>query len=165
MTDQTQHSVTVREASAALGISETAILKRIKRGTLPAEKDQAGQWRVSLPAGHVVPDSTGQVPDQADGGTGQAPSSLPADTLARLAALEAENAAMREALAEARKDRDAWHDQAQQAQAATDRALQALTNQQTLAIPGAMREMPALTDRGDKGNWWDRMKAALTRKI
>ncbi len=72
---------------------------------------------------------------------------------------------MREALAEARKDRDAWHDQAQQAQAATDRALQALTNQQTLAIPGAMREMPALTDRGDKGNWWDRMKAALTRKI
>jgi hypothetical protein len=155
MGDSTQHIATVREAAIALGVSEGAILKRIRRGTLPAEKDQAGQWRVSLPAGMAVPDSTGQVPDAAGAGTGQAtPTALPAETLARLAALEAENAALRGALAAAEKDRDAWHAQAQQAQAATDRALQALTNQQALSLPAAAKEMHALPDASARPRGW-----------
>jgi len=88
---------------------------------------------------------------------------LPGDLLARLAALEAENAALRDSLADARSDRDDWKAQAQTANAAMEReqataqaALQALTNQQSLALPGALRDMPALESRAENSPrpWW-----------
>ena len=43
---QTSHDI--RQASSLLGISKDAVRKRIKRGTVDAEKDNNGQWVVYL---------------------------------------------------------------------------------------------------------------------
>lgn len=157
MADQTQQQITVRAAAAALGVSETAVLKRIKRGTLPAIKDPGGRWLVTMAAGSVPDTGTGQVPDTDGQSTGQVPDmsgtptdQAPAALLVKIATLEAENTALKAALEDARRNGDAWQDQAQQ-------ALQALTNQQALALPGAQRTMQALDDGSGRPGLWARI--------
>lgn len=49
--DADQHRVTVQEAARALGVTEQAIRKRIKRGTLEADTE-AGRVYVYLDAGY-----------------------------------------------------------------------------------------------------------------
>lgn len=154
----TQQPVPIEQAAAILGTTSSAIRKRIKRGTLTATKGEGGRWMIFLPVEGATtdsPEATRTLPDDSPEGQdagqpggypqdGTSAGSLPAEILARLAALEAENAAIREALAETRKDRDAWHDQAQQAQAATDRAPQALPDGSNTAADPA----------GRRRRWW-----------
>ncbi len=44
-----EHTTTVAEAAAALGVTKSAIMGRIRRGTLPAEK-VGGVWRIPCTA-------------------------------------------------------------------------------------------------------------------
>jgi len=43
-------AVSVAEAAEHLGISTEAVRMRLKRRTLPGDRDQAGHWRVWIPA-------------------------------------------------------------------------------------------------------------------
>ena len=87
--------VSVAAAAAALGISERAVRKRISAGTISASRD-SGVWRVHL---DVEPG-----PVQGRGRAGTAgPQDLDGRDL-RLAALEAENAALRDELVVRRRE-------------------------------------------------------------
>ncbi len=67
-TDQaTAHTIT--DAARLLGVSENAVRKRIRRGTLPAHK-QGDRWLVALPG--LVADHPSATTDQAAPTTGQA---------------------------------------------------------------------------------------------
>jgi excisionase family DNA binding protein len=43
-----QTTVSVPEAAARLGLKRQAVLGRIARGTLPAERDGRGHWRINV---------------------------------------------------------------------------------------------------------------------
>lgn len=61
MTDQTQHVLTAAEVAEIIGISPEAVVKRIRRGKLTAEKGEDGQWRLPWPQqrpGHTDQDRT-----------------------------------------------------------------------------------------------------------
>lgn len=65
--------VPIAEAARRLGLSTEAIRKRIKRGSLDAQKDEHGQWWVLLPpdtAGRDQ-DATSQRPDAGGDTVGQ----------------------------------------------------------------------------------------------
>jgi len=154
MADESQQQgVTVRAAAAALGVSEAAILKRIRRKTLPAEKDQGGQWRVILPSdsipdgtgqrtGHVpdapdiLPDSVPDKPDAVPDADQHAPLPLPAAIVARMAALEAENTLLREQLSR-------WQQEA-------ETLSRLLDQQQRLSLADRAKDTPALVDASDQ---------------
>ncbi len=46
-------NLSIREAAEHLGISENAVVKRLRRGTLEGTKDEAGRWTVTLPDGRT----------------------------------------------------------------------------------------------------------------
>jgi len=52
-----EQGATIGEAARILGISENAVLQRIKRGTLPAKRDAAYKWRVVIGATDQQPTS------------------------------------------------------------------------------------------------------------
>jgi hypothetical protein len=52
--------LTVADAAAHLGLSKTAVRRRIQRGTLPAEKGTDGEWLVFPPAGQTGTDRSSQ---------------------------------------------------------------------------------------------------------
>ena len=154
-------TVPAEEAAARLGITVDAVRKRIARGRLTGHK-AAGRWYVTFD-GDTGPDSnrtTGQDKTRTRRQTGQdrtgQPDTPPADVAARLAALEADNAALRGQLADLQQDRDAWREQAQ----AVTTALQ---QQQALAVPDRMKDMPPAIEA--RSSVWQRLGAFLTRKL
>jgi hypothetical protein len=50
-------AVSVAEAAEHLGISSEAVRMRLKRRTLPGDRDEAGHWRVWLPVGQHRPNT------------------------------------------------------------------------------------------------------------
>lgn len=139
-----QQALTVKQVSDILHISTGAVIKRIERGKLTAAKDDAGAWCIPWPQ-----DTPGQTRhDTTDNSTGQTRQpSTSDDSGATLREVEI----LRALVEDLRADRDQWRDQAQA-------ALQALTNQQTLSLPAAMRELPAPGDSTSKGkSLWARL--------
>jgi predicted nucleotidyltransferase len=53
-----EQRLTYAQAAHALGISIDAVRMRVRRGTLPSERDETGTVRVILDADQVVPDET-----------------------------------------------------------------------------------------------------------
>lgn len=160
MTDQTQQTVSVAEAAAALGISEDAILKRIRRGALTASKDQAGHWRVTLSPDTDQTDRTEQ-PDtgQEFTPTRQTHSGVSGGgKSAKQAALEADNARLQAALDEVRSERDYLRDRLAD-------SLRIVEQQQALSLPDRMKDMPALTSEvTPAGGWFARWRARMRRE-
>jgi hypothetical protein len=117
-------ALTAREAGERVGKTRQAIIKAIRKGTLSAEKDVAGEWRIepaelfrvypAVPAVHnnepitrLSRDTAGlrrelEIRDEKITSLEQ-----------RLAAVEADKADLRE-------DRDRWRTQAEQARLLTD---------------------------------------------
>lgn len=162
MPDDTQHAYTVEDAAALLGTSPDAIRKRLRRGSLQGEKGQGGAWVVYLQ--QDTEQATQDKPRRETArairrdGTSQTSHEKGAQAWEEeKAALLQKVATLTEALDDARRERDDWKAQAQQ-------ALQALTNQQALSLPGAMKDMPALGHEGGKGTWWGRLRDAMTRR-
>ena len=98
----------LREAAAVLGVSVDALRARVRRGTLAAQKEPAPpyRWLVAVPA-------AGQAP----------PASAAADCVA---ALEAENAALRRELAAQGEALRFERDQAERLAVAHERLTRAL---------------------------------------
>jgi len=146
-------TVPAEEAAARLGITVDAVRKRIARGRLTGHK-AGGRWYVTFDG------TTGQDRGRTTRQTGQdttgQPDTPPAAVAARLTALEAENAALRAQLTDALQDRDAWREQAQ----AVTTALQ---QQQALALPDRMKDMPAAIEA--RPSVWQRLGAFLMRKL
>jgi hypothetical protein len=89
--------VTVAEAARALGISETAVRKRIHAGTITSRGERgATQVQISV-ATSSQPDSQLTQPE------------FPTDATHEVARLTGENAELRARLADAQADRDRWH--------------------------------------------------------
>ncbi len=107
-------SYTLATAAAACGVNKTTILRAIKSGKISATKDEHNEWHVEPSECHrVYPPAT-----ERSAGNGAAPRYAAPDAAAiadahQRAALAVEVAMLREQLADARRDRDAWRDQAQ----------------------------------------------------
>jgi hypothetical protein len=95
--------LTAREAGARVGKTRQAIIKAIRKGTVSAEKDDAGEWRIDpaeLFRVYPVPQGTPAVDDN-----------RPAtDT----AGLQREITLLRERIEDLVEDRDRWRAQAEQ---------------------------------------------------
>jgi excisionase family DNA binding protein len=85
--DMGKQRFTIQEAAHTLGVSESAIRKRIKRGTLEHEKTEGGRVRVYLEAG------SGPVADTGPHATSEP---LMSEMQARISLLESELEAWRE---------------------------------------------------------------------
>lgn len=167
--------VSIPKAAIILGVSQEAVRKRIKRGTLKADKDDKGHWVV-----YLLPDTL-PVHDDLSSETNvprQAPSRLvyrrvsrcsnceqlqsERDTLA--IQLEAEReiskkyeglvGTLETAVTSIGRERDDWKQQAQD-------TIQAWKNQQTLALPGAMSDMGKLTDGTAPRSLWARLRDVI----
>jgi hypothetical protein len=151
--DERSEAVTVAEASERLGISKEAIRKRVSRGTLHAEKDPDGTVRVYAP-----------------------PSDTTSGTADRAELVEI----LREQVADLRRERDEWREQARMIDrllaAALERIpeLPAATPSPGSAASSEPREAPEMADdeqqgRGpvpdtggsqtgaERGSWWRRV--------
>lgn len=146
MTDhQTQQTYTVRQAAAHFGVSDDAILKRIKRGSLAAVKDDSGQWCITLP------DATDR--HSADmSPTGQAASGA---VSGGETAHEVEIRLLREQLAAVEGERDFLRERLEASQQGEADLRRLIDQQQQLALPAAVQSMPALIDQADQPRkWW-----------
>lgn len=92
-------SLSAREAGNQVGLSKQAILKAIHKGTLSAEKDGNGEWRIEPAELFRVYPATATTTDN-----------RPATDDA--AGLRRENELLREMIADLREDRDRWREQA-----------------------------------------------------
>ena len=139
MTDRTPRALTVQTAAALFGVSESAILKRIGRGKLAADKDQAGHWRVYLPD---TPDGSGpDIPQDRTGHQTDPGQPLSGD----VAALRARIGGLQALLDQVAGERDTLREQVQQLTRLLDQQQQ-LTLASTRALPS-----PAQAARR---SWW-----------
>lgn len=90
--------LSVAEASRALGISETAVRKRIRMGTLPA-RDHRGRKEVHIPVGEIDTDGSRLV----------ASTKVGQERGLEAARLAGELSELRARLADLERDRDRWH--------------------------------------------------------
>jgi excisionase family DNA binding protein len=74
--------LSVPEAARRLGISERAVRKRIDAGTLRAERDGGGPWRVEVGTADAVPESA---PGGTRGGTQEATAAEPIEAAYQVA--------------------------------------------------------------------------------
>lgn len=156
--------VSLSQAAALLGTTQEAIRKRIKRGLLRAEKGEGGRWLVYMEAdtaphisGHVG--ITGHMEADILDTTSKPPSTPPAcaqcfQLMIERAALTAQNEALTAQIIALQADREAWQAQAQA-------VLQTWNNQQSLSLPGAVKEMGKLTDGTTPRGLWARLRDAI----
>lgn len=111
--------VSVDEAARALGLTVDAIRKRVQRGTIPHEKDQAGRVRIILDAPETLQD---EHPDT----TGLAQSELVEELRDRIRSLERHLDEEREARTEERRRYDTVIAQLSQASAEQARTIREL---------------------------------------
>jgi hypothetical protein len=110
-------ALSLRDAAKATGMSKSAMLRAIQRGTLSAVRDEHGVWaiqpaelfRVYKPAALSTTDnSTALGQDTAP----IAPLTADAELANKLAAAEASLAALNQLLSEVKQSRDDWKQQA-----------------------------------------------------
>lgn len=101
--------LTAREAGERVGKTRQAIIKAIRKGTISAEKDESGEWRID-PAElfRVYPPTQPQTHPVDD--------TKPAtDGAGDTAGLQREITLLRERIEDLVEDRDRWREQAEQA--------------------------------------------------
>jgi hypothetical protein len=103
--------LSAREAAEQVGLTKQAIIKAIRKGTISAEKDVSGEWRIDPAELFRVYQAAVKVIDN------QQPSRAVVDPgLQREVAFRDEKIALLEnQLADIREDRDRWRAQAEQA--------------------------------------------------
>jgi hypothetical protein len=103
--------LSAREAAEQVGLTKQAIIKAIRKGTISAEKDVSGEWRIDPAELFRVYQATTKVVDN------QQPAAAVVDPgLQREVAFRDEKIALLEdQLADLREDRDRWRAQAEQA--------------------------------------------------
>jgi hypothetical protein len=104
-------SYTLASAATACGVNKSTILRAIKAGKVSATKDEHNEWHVEPAELHrVYPPAAERNGEPAD-----APQRYAAPDAAaiQLAGLAVEVGMLRDQLADTRRDRDAWRDQAQ----------------------------------------------------
>ena len=115
-------ALTAREAGERVGKTRQAIIKAIKKGSISAEKDAAGEWRIEPVELFRVYPPVSPVDDN-----------QPATETARdTDGLQREIAMLRERIDDLVEDRDRWRDQA-------GRAMTLLTDQRPATQPDARR--------------------------
>jgi hypothetical protein len=142
----------VKDAADLMGISAEAVRKRIKRGTLPTERDHDGTVRVLLDAdGTRTDDRTDDRPDDRPDGDGTRPD----DHDALVAAKDQTISLLREQL---EAERTANAENRRLLAAALERIPEIEARQGDGAEPGAVSPPPAGEDAqtGAERSWWRR---------
>jgi hypothetical protein len=138
-----QHPVPIEQAAAAMQTTSAALRKRIKRGTLRAEKSSDGRWLIYLPAEGQdtgYPEATRQTgrgldasyPDGQDAGW-TLPGSLPDESAVAVAVLQERVSRLESDNARLAEDRERWHGQAEQWRQALTETQQLLKHEQEAA--------------------------------
>lgn len=164
-------AVSMNQAATILNTTTDAIRKRLKRGTLQGLKNEAGHWVVYLQADGP----SGQDGDK--GGSGRtahlaievepscngAPVACPGcmQLMIERAALTAQLEAQAVQIKALQADREAWQAQASKAHEQAQAVLQTWNNQQSLALPSAVKEMGRLTDGAPGLGLWARLRNAI----
>ena len=115
--------MTLSEAATWTGKGRPAILKAIQKGRISARKDDSGQWRID-------PAELGRVykPGNTQDGSSDDPRSSQ-DIAQATASKDQEIGLLRDALDDARKQRDKWQDEAAKWQAQAEAQTRLLTYQ------------------------------------
>lgn len=96
---------TAGQAAKAAGISKATITRALKSGKISGTKDDSGAWTIDPAELHrVFPPVADEPPE-----TQIMKRSAPPKETSETGVLERENQMLREALAEARQERDRWH--------------------------------------------------------
>lgn len=97
---------TAGQAATATGISKATITRALKSGKISGQKDESGAWVIDPAELHRVfpPVSSGNTE------TRTMQQSATPDKTPEITALERENQMLREALSDARQERDRWHE-------------------------------------------------------
>lgn len=111
-------ALTAREAGGRVGKTRQAIIKAIRKGSISAEKDAAGEWRIEPVELFRVYPPVAPVDDN------QAATATTTDT----GGLQREITLLQERIADLVEDRDRWRAQAEQ-------AMRLLTDQRPAAQP------------------------------
>jgi excisionase family DNA binding protein len=110
----TPHSVRAHlspaQAAQAASVSRWTIMRAIKNHEIKANRDNRNHWKIDPDELDRWSASTVRTVEAAH--SVHTPKDS-AETLARVAALEAENSQLRERLSEIKEDRDAWREMAQ----------------------------------------------------
>jgi hypothetical protein len=102
-------ALTAREAGIRVGKTRQAIIKAIRKGTISAEKDGAGEWRIEpVELFRVYPPVSPEAPPVDDN---QPTTDATMDT----SGLQREITLLQERIADLVEDRDRWRGQAEQA--------------------------------------------------
>lgn len=119
----TEIAITPNEAAKRLGIGRSSVMRALKSGKLEGYRDNSGHWKIPLDAlERYKADRPAPKPDFDRTPSAVTPSDSP-ETLARLAATEAERDQLRERLDEVRADRDQWREMADKLAARPRRSL------------------------------------------
>jgi hypothetical protein len=122
-------ALTAREAGIRVGKTRQAIIKAIRKGTISAEKDASGEWRIEpVELFRVYP----PVPPVDD-------NQPTTDTTTDTGGLQREIRLLQERIADLVEDRDHWRGQAEQ-------AMRLLTDQRPAPQPAPRR------------SWWQRLR-------
>lgn len=96
---------TAGQAAKAAGISKATITRALKSGKISGMKDDSGAWVIDPAELHRVFSPVADEPPK----TQIMKRSAPLEEMSETGALERENQMLREALADARQERDRWH--------------------------------------------------------
>jgi len=149
-TQDDSRTLTIAEAAAATGVTEKTIRRMVKAGTLPAvRKPISGGFKYLIPqeglahiahevGDRVLPSGVASAPPFGRGGMGTQSDGYPGVSV------------VADAIEEAKRDRDAWRRQAEEAQQALARLQEALAHQQTTIDNLIMRALPEPRARAEE---------------
>jgi hypothetical protein len=103
--------LSAREAADQVGLTKQAIIKAIRKGTISAEKDVSGEWRIDPAELFRVYQATVKVVDNQQPATAVVDPSLQREVAFR----DEKIALLEDQLTDLREDRDRWRAQAERA--------------------------------------------------
>ena len=131
-------TLTLGQAAKLAGVGKTTLTRAIKSGRLSADRRDDGSYRIDpaeLARVYAVKPETPATGGETDHVVHRATPERDPDVTARLAAAEAEIKGLREMLARADEDRDAWRS----------------------AAENASVTVRLLTDQRERPSWWRRL--------
>lgn len=97
---------TAGQAATATGVSKATITRALKSGKISGKKDESGAWSIDPAELHRVFPPVATIQSE----TRLMQQSATLDKTPDFSALERENQMLREALSDARQERDRWHE-------------------------------------------------------